>query len=259
MADLLAAVRTARDQTVAANTARITYSTDFSWWSLPPFPARRRGPVRRVALGVGKAAAKGIGRGAFRLATRRTDPRHRTAEGILDLAGRRSMLDFGSYAQVQIGTQHWSGRSGPRPGHPPRLAGTYRLAAVANRPARRHPHRRGSGHRHEVSGEQWRHVAATANLAEASAARAEGMPSPARNRFEDLLALPVELWLDGPYLRRIRFVSDRGTNTITLTDSGVDPEELDWSRLPTFRSPEEEQAVATHESRPQPAAPNRQD
>lgn len=67
------------------------------------------------------------------------------------------------------------------------------------------------------------------------------MPSPAaRDRFESLLRLPIELWLDETHLRRIRFIDEHRTTTVTFSDFGADVDGLGWSRLPIFRSPNEE-------------------
>lgn len=125
----------------------------------------------------------------------------------------------------------WTRSPPHRPASPPRVASPLWLidlvAGVTTADDR------GSD---QVEGHKWRYVVATASLAEASGRHPEGMPSPARDRFEELLQLPVELWLDDPHLRRIRFVSEHRTDTLTLDAFGVDTQELDWSRLPTFRS-----------------------
>jgi hypothetical protein len=71
---------------------------------------------------------------------------------------------------------------------------------------------------------------------------------PARPRFEDLLALPLEAWIDDTHVRRVRFDGGRaagmGVVTLDLDDFGVEVDDLDWSRLPTFRSPEEAEWLA---------------
>lgn len=92
-----------------------------------------------------------------------------------------------------------------------------------------------------VDGEPCRSVRVVVNLAEASAALPGGMPSPARDRFDDLLALPVEVWVDSTHVRRIRITDTETAHssvvvTLTLREFGVSVDDLDWSRLPTFRS-----------------------
>lgn len=145
------------------------------------------------------------------------------------------MIDYGTYAVLQVGTQEWSGRSGRAldtlPASPSSVASPLwlidLLAGIITADDR------GST---QVEGQQLRHIVATANLAEASSSQPDGMPSPARNRYEELLQLPVELWLGDDRLRRIRFVSEHRTETLMLDAFGVDIQELDWSRLPTLRS-----------------------
>jgi hypothetical protein len=48
----------------------------------------------------------------------------------------------------------------------------------------------------------------------------------------------VEFWIDGSHIRRVRFESENRIETVELWDYGVGTDGLDWSRLPTFRSPE---------------------
>ena len=69
--------------------------------------------------------------------------------------------------------------------------------------------------------------------------------SPCRHspRFEDLLALPVEVWLDAQHVRRVRYRPEHLTETLELWDFGVALDDLDWTRLPAFRSPDEAAAV----------------
>lgn len=242
MSEGVEAVRTARDRAIAAETAHIIWTTDLLV-KLPP--ARTdRGPVRTGIIGVGKLAGKTVGEGLLRLMGGGSDFRHRTAEGIIDFAGRRYMIDHGRYAVVEIGDQSWTGRHGralstlpPLPAQP---ASPLWLIDLLD----------GITSTEEVGSEEatpmWRHFAASANLAEASAASPDGMLSPTQRRFEDLLELPVEVWLDTTdLLRQVRFTSDyqtdnivTQTDTITLSGFGAGIEDLDWTRLPTFRSHE---------------------
>lgn len=230
--DNISTIFTALEQTLAAGAARITWSTE---WSIASRPARERGPVSTAALGVAKAAGKAVGGPLLGLAFRGYDPLHPHGEGVLDLVGRRWMVDYHSHAVLHVGTQEWSGRSGrpldtldvatPRIPSPLWL---FDLVAGVNG-AEDHG-------TEEVDGPRWRHLLATADLAEASARRPEGMASPARNRYEDLLAPPIEVWLDDGHLRRLRFVGELGTDTLTLTEFGIPAEGLDWSRLPSNSS-----------------------
>jgi hypothetical protein len=60
--------------------------------------------------------------------------------------------------------------------------------------------------------------------------------APAVDRFEDLLALPIEVCIDERHVRRIRCETGHGVKTLELWGFGVDVDRLDWTRLPTFRS-----------------------
>ena len=88
-----------------------------------------------------------------------------------------------------------------------------------------------------------RHLGCTADLSRASQAAAGRIAVPVRSRFEDLLALPLEVWLDDMHIRRVRFSSAEGaeqrSETLELWDFGVAVDDLDWTRLPTFRSADE--------------------
>lgn len=237
-------------RTWSAGTARITYDVERSW-SMPQFPAQQRSPVRRVLLGTSKTVGKAIGRAVYRLASRGRDPlRHQSAEGVVDMTGHRSMIDHGSYATVEVGVDRWSGRSG-------RLLDTL----TTERTTKASPlwilnllgGVSGADDKGEdtVDGEPFRYVHVIASLAEASAAVPGGMPCPARDRFEDLLNLPIEVWLDSMHVRRIRFTDPENAYsssvvTLTLSDFGTSLDRLDWSRLPTFRSPTESAYKSAH-------------
>lgn len=174
MIDGVAAIRTARDRTTATGAARIICVTDHNW-SLPERPAQpRRGPIQRAVRGAGKAAGKGL----WRVIARGKDFRHQSAEGVIDFAGRRFMIDYGSYAVLQIDGQQWSGRSGralstlvalpSRVGSPLWLVDL--LGGLTDAVDQ------GTD---EVEGNTWRHWTATADLAVASAGLPHGMSSPA--------------------------------------------------------------------------------
>ncbi len=82
----------------------------------------------------------------------------------------------------------------------------------------------------------------------ASTASGEGLQPPPVERFEELRALPVTVWIDGQHVRRVRFEGGppaRHRATLDLWEFGVPVGELDWSRLPTFCSPGYEQERKT--------------
>lgn len=230
MTESTSTILSALEQAVAAGSARISWSTDASW-TFPAGPVRERGRVSTAALGVGKAAGKAIGGGLVKLLSRGRDPWHLTGEGVLDLADRRFMVEYDTHAVLQVGAEEWSGRSG-RPldtlsASPSRIPSPLWLVDLMA--GIKSAEDRGT---EEVDGQAWRHLLATASLAEASARRPRGMASPARERYEELLALPVEVWLQDGHLRRLRFVGEPRTDTVTFTDFGVPVDGLDWTRLP---------------------------
>jgi hypothetical protein len=145
------------------------------------------------------------------------------------------MVDYDSYAVLQVGAEQWSGRSG-RPlntlsAAPSPIPSPLWLVDLVAGVTSAEDH--GT---EEVDGQAWRHLLATTSLAEASARRPEGMASPAWDRYEELLALPVEVWLQDGHLRRLRFVAEQRTDAVTFTDFGVPVDGLDWNRLPATRS-----------------------
>ena len=95
----------------------------------------------------------------------------------------------------------------------------------------------------DVRGAPWRHLTGHADISRAAKVVSGAVAVPARRRFEDLLALPVDVWLDDTHIRRIRFNSNQSgeqrSETLELWDFGARLDDLDWTRLPTFRSPKE--------------------
>jgi hypothetical protein len=83
-------------------------------------------------------------------------------------------------------------------------------------------------------------LTARVDMARASALHDGGLRAPAVERFEELLALPVTVWTDDRFIRRVHFDHEQKKQlTLELWDFDVPTDELDWSRLPTFKSPEE--------------------
>ena len=232
------AIADAHERTRRAASARIELFIDHTW-EMPPLPKRRRGGLMRPVISVAKAAGKQL----LRAATRNVDLRHQSAEGVVDLQGRRYMLDYGSYARLYADRKEWSGRSGrPLATLPPDehelptplwlvdiLAGVTAATEDVTE---------------DVRGTTCRRFSATIDLSRASRLTPGGVAVPARGRFEDLLALPIEVCLDDEHVRRVRFRPEHRTETVELWGFGVSLDDLDWRRLPTFRSPGEAAAVA---------------
>jgi hypothetical protein len=205
-------------------------------WELPQMPYRRRGGLLRPVLNASKWGAKQL----LRTATKDIDLRHFTAEGVIDMTGRRYMLDHRHFARLYADGHQWEGRSGraiatlaadsdelPTPlWLLDLLGGVTDVVDIGTE---------------DVRGTSCHHVAATVDVSRAAKATRAAVAVPARRRYEDLLALPVDVWIDPTHIRRIRFASshklEQRTDTMELWDFGTPIDDLDWTRLPTFRTP----------------------
>ena len=216
--------------TLAAPSARIEYRRESD---LGPRPARPRpGPVGRLArLAAGAAwrrIAPGVDAGELREAFL-----HPVGTGFVEPAARRYQIDFGAYAQMYIDGELFGGQSGaplrdnnrsrraePQKNDPLLLLGLLREVTQA----------RYSG-AETLRGTPCRAVAVLAGSAALTA----------------WLAGPMELTvsIDDEHVRRIqsewRDPSPRRVGSVTeayeLWDFGVPVGSLDWSRLPSFRTP----------------------
>lgn len=244
------AIASAYAQARVAESARIELRVDHTW-EIPPMPwPRRRGGLLRPVI----AVAKLVGKRLLKAAARKHDWRHRSGEGVIDLHRRRYMLDFGSYACLYEDGNVWDGRSGrllstlppDKKARPEPLWLLDILAGVTCASAE------GAD---DVRGTACRRFAATADLSRASKVTPGGVAVPKVDRFEDLLALPIQVWVDDEHVRRVRFGREDVTETLELWDFGVPMDALDWARLPTFRSPQEAAAVASRRDQLGPRAP----
>lgn len=232
------AIAAAHTRTRAAGSARIELLTDFTF-EMPPTPGRWRGMLLRPMISVARAA----GRRLLKAVAPGFDFRHQTAEGVIDLLGRRYMLDYGSYARLYADGREWEGRSG-------------RLLATLPPNAQELPSplwlldiladltgatEEGT---EDVRGTVCRRFRANVDLSRAAKVTPGGVAVWTVGRFDGMLTLPVELCLDDEHVRRVRVLPEHGTETLELWDFGVSLGGLDWSRLPTFRSPEEAAEVA---------------
>lgn len=248
-ADLAAEVMGSYERTRQGGSARIALLLEHGW-DLPDCSSSSspQRPLNRAAT----KAAGAIGKLLFKALTRGrdlTDFRSQAATGFVDLAQRRYMLDFGSYAWLYADGAQRTGRSGrrlsnlsPHPEMEPTplwlldlLAGVTEATEVGWQ---------------EVYGTPCRQVSVTVDLARASAATPGGMATPKRARFEELLALPAEVWLDDTHVRRVRCVSEHTRKTVQFRELGLPLDHFDWTRLPTFRSPAEAAKVSARAARP---------
>ena len=208
------------NRTMAASSARIEVRVD-NEIILAERPERRRpGPAGRLA----RAAWKGIA--STRYATRLRDMfLHHAAEGFIEPAAGRYMIDWGGSAEMGIDGKRFSGQSGEP--LQPRLQ-NHRVPAP------------------QVPDEP---LGLLMQLQGATDARYTGDEA-VRGTLCQVLAVlagPAELtvWIDDAHIRRIEsaeHVSDQYSSvskrlTIELWDFGVAIDSLDWSRLPSFRAP----------------------
>lgn len=148
---------------------------------------------------------------------------HQFGAGFVAPAARGYLIDFGGFAQALVDGRRYSGLSGEPLG--PRYENQLK------------PSRRGDP------------LHALGRLQRATAARWAGTE---RVRWTTCRVVTATagadeftVWMDGQHVRRFQTV-ERGsgqyaratrTETVELWDFGVPVDELDWSRLPAFRTP----------------------
>lgn len=210
------AIMDALSRTRAAGTARIMMSRGARDVSLPPEQPSLRStgllfPLVRLARWFVKNEA-----------------RARDAEGVIDFARRRYMIDFGGYAVLHVDGRQWAGGSGGRlrrlQAEKPRatvplwlpdlLDGVRAATEVGVEPVR---------------GTSCRHFNADVDPAHASSVLSGDWPT-------DLGEQPVDVWIDDAHVRRIGAWVQARAQTLELWDFGLSVEELDWTRLPAFRA-----------------------
>ena len=224
----------ALDRTLSTGGARVTIEFAQQFPPLPDLAPRRRGGLLRPLIHAGSMAGKraftaGLGKLVKDL----------KGEGYIDFRRHRCALDYGSYALIVADDRMWSGRSG-RP-----VATLPDETATSIEPMWLLDLVRGvTGVEAEgeelVRGRKRQHLRTHADMGRAAAVAPAGLPVPiGAARYEDLLRLPLELWLDEDgYIRRLRQGDETATLTLELLELGAEGP-ADWTRLPTFRSPQE--------------------
>jgi hypothetical protein len=177
---------------------------------MPPMPQRRRGGLARPLLNAGKAASKRL----WKLAARKFDLTHQLAEGVIDMPGRRYTLHYGSYAVRYTGPADADmTETVPTP-----LWLLDLLVGVTEA--------EDTG-TESVRATTCRRIRVKADLRRASQAAPGGMAVPHVGRFEDLLALTTDVWLDNAHVRRLSFATETQTDTLELWDFGAPLDDLD--------------------------------
>jgi hypothetical protein len=215
------------NRTLAASSARIEIQTDTDRVR-DPVPALRR-PLRLRPGLIGRLTRRAAGSALGRVAPG-ADPAelrdhflHQFGAGFIDFADARYLVDFGGYAQALVDGRRFGGLSGEP-----------------------------LGPRHEIRPYKFRRddpLDALRKLRSATAARWAGHERVRWTTCRVVTAAVGEneftVWIDGRHVQRFQTVergSDRyplaaRTDTVELWDFGVPVDELDWSRLPTFRTP----------------------
>jgi hypothetical protein len=215
------------NRTLAASSARIEIRTDTDL-GREPVPGRRR-PLRRRPGLVGRLTRRAA-RAALGRVAPGTDPGeagglflHQLGTGFIDFAGRRYLVDFGGYAQALVDGVRFGGLSGEP-----------------------------LGPRYEIRPYKFRRddpLDALGKLQRATTARWAGHERVRRTACRVVTAAvgadEFTVWIDGQHVQRFHTVergSDRyplatRTEAVELWDFGVPVDSLDWSRLPSFRTP----------------------
>jgi hypothetical protein len=225
------------ERTLNAASARVQLCQQLEL-PLPHGDSARRGGLLRPLV---RLAAR-LARKAFERMWERW-PGEMCSDGFIEPSRRRSMTQMGNWAELRKEGERWKGR----PGRP--LAG---LEASPDRgsgvgvdlwwllDALRGVTEAGAKGEEQVRGSPCRRLSARVDLARASAAAPEGLPPPLVDRFEELLALPLDVWIDGSHVRRVRYegrAHGKGALTLELWEFGVGTDGLDWSRLPRWPCP----------------------
>jgi hypothetical protein len=200
-------------RTLAEPSAHIEFRTDLN---VPPFERRGSpGPMGRLAKRAAKAVWARAGGKEFG---------HSVGDGILEPAAGRYMIDYGWYAQISTGGRIAGGQSG---------------ALVQPRHFRAE----------ERSGELLWLLRLLPRTTEASPAGDEIVRGTLCRKFAVTAdSVPLTVWIDTEHVRRVQLEEHaqdpqpRGRHvsrelTLELWDFGVSVETLDWSRLPSFRTP----------------------
>jgi hypothetical protein len=224
--------------TLAAPSARIARRSDFEIARTEPLT--NAGPVGRLVVLASKALWKRVSGGL--------DIRHAAAEGFVEPAARRYMIDFGAYAEIGADGVTFGGRSGRlmqglRPSSRREGDVLWLLRLLPGTTDAR------LEDTETLQGTPCREYAVHVDVARAAAAdgRAELLP-PAGVDSPQPPVLGLSVWVDGQHIRQVRFVDSQPKDpqpgqsasaakvlTLEIWDFGVPVQNLDWSRLPSFR------------------------
>jgi hypothetical protein len=235
----VAEIAACAQRTLAASSARIALFSDVD--VVRTKPSARPGTAGRLARLVGRAVWGRVSGGA--------DFRHAAAEGFLEPAVGRYMIDFGSYAEICADGVTFGGRSGrslqtlrPASRHEGNVLWLLRLV-----PGTTDARLEGA---ETLRGSLCRKYTARVEVPRAVAASGtSGLPPQSGVVSPQPPVLALVVWIDDRHVRQVRFEdrvpkdlrAEQRTSvakvlTLELWDFGVLVQELDWSRLPDFRT-----------------------
>ena len=151
----------------------------------------------------------------------------------MDLQRRCYMLDHGGFARMGADGKEWAGqpgraistRSAEEPNSPTPLWLIDVIAGMTEATM---------ASTDVVRGTPCTHHHVTVALSQASRVIRDAVAVPGVDRFEDVLASPIEVWIDDHHLRRVRFSQAMRIDTLELWDVGSPLEGFDWTRLQAF-------------------------
>lgn len=224
------------ERTLTESSARVALRSDFEYSR--PAAKRNPGPIGRL-IGLASKAVWDFAAGGKEFG-------HSAGEGFLEPAASRYMIDFGHYAQLCTGGVTFGGLSGrsletlrPSSRHEGDVLWLIRLAAGATE-----AHLEGTETLRGTLCRKYVVRAEAERAATASGLTALLTPLGVSSPQPEAVALTV--WIDEQHIRQIRFEDRIGHEhggsgakilTLELWDFGVPVHDLDWLRLPTFRTP----------------------
>lgn len=200
-------------RTLAERSARIAFRYDWdwsrmNWWAGQEPRGTLPRPVRELARRAGKAVRKRVSGGA--------EFSHGAAEGFLEPAVGRYVIDFGEYAEMCVGGVTFGGRSGrslqtlrPMERRDGVVLWLLRLLLGATDARLEDDARAGDDAQLEdmqpMRGTHCRRYAVRVELAPAEAASGAALPPPTGVNSWQPPALQLIAWTDGHHIRRVQF------------------------------------------------------